>query len=131
MYVVPVRAILEPSFGQFQMHEELKAAGVLVEYQDDMQGSVLFCSHTWLRHKHPDDVRGVKFELLCAVLQRAVDGTLDLRPEKNTHVLFGESASRAFRLRADDMRRGLADGYVFFECAISSLGSLTATHASS
>ena len=47
MYVVPVRTLLAPSFGQFRSHEELKAAGVLVEYHNTMEGAVLFCSHTW------------------------------------------------------------------------------------
>ena len=126
MYVVPVRTILAPSFGQFRSHEELKAAGVLVEYQDDMEGSVLFCSHTWLRHKHPDNAQGVKFELLRAVLQRAVDGTLNLYPHWLVDFMFKKEA-RAFRLRAADLRSGLADGYVFFEC-VRTGGTLSTPH---
>lgn len=114
MFVIPVSTILAPSFLHFRSHEELKGAGHLVEYQDWMEESVLFVSHTWLRQQHPDNERGVKFALLRAVLQRAVEGTLDIGPHWFTGLVF-KKAGFPFRLRAADMQRNLANGYVFMD----------------
>ena len=94
MYVVPIRTLLAPSFPGIRSHEELKAAGMLVEYHKGMEGSVLFCSHTWLRYKHPDNAQGVKFALLCALLRRAIDGTLDIKP--SVEIARRRSASRSY-----------------------------------
>ena len=114
MFVIPVSTILAPSFLHFRSHEELKEAGHLVEYQDWMEESVLFCSHTWLRRNHPDNEQGVKFALLRAVLQRAVEGTLDIGPHWFTGLVF-KKAGFPFRLRAADLRRNLTNGYVFMD----------------
>ena len=113
MYVVPVKTLLAPSFGHFRSHEELMEAGTLVEYNDSMAGKVLFVSHAWLRYKHPDNEQGVKFALLCAVLRRAMEGAMVVRPHFVTELVF-KKGQKAFWLRGADMRR-LAEGYVFFE----------------
>ena len=121
MYVVPIKKILDPSFGfgdRIRSHEELKAEGLLVVYEEDMQGEVLFCSHTWLRRSHPDSVNGIKLTLLKQVLQRAVDGKLEIKPAWQCELVYGKAA-RDLRMHAPDMRRDLADGYVFFDyCSI-------------
>ena len=45
MYVVPVKTVLEPGF-RIVPHEELKAQGKLVVYEEEtMEGKVIFCSH--------------------------------------------------------------------------------------
>ena len=97
MFVIPVGTILAPSFLHFRSHEELKQAGHLVEYKDWMEESVLFVSHTWLRRSHPDNDRGGKFALLRAVLQRAVDGKLDINPHWFTGMVF-KKAGFPFRM---------------------------------
>ncbi len=111
MYVLRVSTLLDPSFECFRPHEELKAEGLLVEFEAWME--VLFCSHTWLRRSHPDNEAGVKLSLLRAVLRRAVEGTLDISPH-----WMSDTAKQRLRLRATDMRR-LADGFVFVDfCSI-------------
>ena len=112
MYVVPIKTLLAPSFSHFRPHEELMAAGALVKYDDSMAGSVLFISHAWLRGDHPDNEQGVKFALLCAVLRRGAEGSLDVSPHFVIDLTF-KKAARPFHLRAADLRRDLADGYVF------------------
>ena len=99
MYVVPIKKILDPSFGfgdHIRSHEELKAEGLLVVYEEEMESAVLFCSHTWLRRSHPDNAKGIKFALLKKVLQRAVDGQLELKPAWQCDLVYGKAA-RAFR----------------------------------
>ena len=118
MYVVPVKKLLDPSFGdQLRSHEELKAEGSLVVYEEATMGAVLFCSHTWLRRAHPDNAKGIKLALLRAVLRRAVDGRLELKPGWQIDLVYGSRAARRFRLRAADLKRDLADGYIFFDYA--------------
>ena len=112
MFVVRVSTILEPSFTRIRSHEELKAEGLLVEYEDWM--SVLFCSHTWLRRNYPDNEAGVKLTLLKSVLQSALKGTLDITPHWMTEFLY-KKAAKHFRLHAADMHRNLAHGFVFLD----------------
>ena len=114
MYVVPVKAILDPDF-TIRMHEELKAAGQLVVYEDGMEGKVLFCSHTWLKYSHPDNDEGVKLELLRAVLKQAMEGKT-IEPHVVVQFGFSKKDADSFRLQGAKMRRDLENGYVFFEC---------------
>ena len=117
MYVVPVKAILDPGF-TIRTHEEVKAAGQLVVYEDGMEGKVLFCSHTWLRNSHPDNSQGVKLQLLRAILKRALEGKYDIEPHWGVQVVYkNKKDTQAMWLRGADMRRDLENGYVFFECA--------------
>ena len=57
MWVVPVANVLQMQ--QLRPHEELKAEGLLVEWNEHM-APVMFCSHTWLRWRHPDSANDVK-----------------------------------------------------------------------
>ena len=107
MYMVPIKTLLAPSFGHFRPHEELLAAGALVEYDESMAGRVLFVSHAWLRSAHPDNEQGVKFALLRALLRRAVEGPLAISPHWMTAVAFRNAND--FRLRSTDVRRRLPD----------------------
>lgn len=113
MYVVKIRTLLAPSFQHFRPHEELKAAGMLVEWREGM-GAVIFCSHTWLRTSHPDSAAGDKFALLVSVLRRIQAGKLDIHPEAVAGVQL-PGANKRLRLRAADLQRQLVDGYVFFD----------------
>ena len=142
MYVIRVSTLLDSSFKSFRPHEELKAEGLLVEYQEEMSAEcVLFCSHTWLRRAHPDNEAGVKLALLKAVLRRAVEGTLDVHGHWINHLTYKSEAKR-IRLKGADVRRDMADGYVFMDyssipqadaeaqkCAIASLVSYVSTSA--
>ena len=116
MYVVSVKTILDPDF-TIRKHEELKAAGQLVVYEDGMEGKVLFCSHTWLRNSHPDNSQGVKLQLLRAILKRALEGIHDIEPHWMVQLRYKKREAQAMWLRGADMRRDLENGYVFFECA--------------
>ena len=113
MWVLPVRTLLSPSFQMLRPHEELREAGALVEWQPGM-APVLFCSHTWLRHRHPDSSQGDKFKTLTDTLRRIVAGELDISPGWMISLMYGKKAKR-FRCKADELRRNLADGYVFFD----------------
>ena len=113
MYVVKISTLLAPSFQHFRPHEELKAAGMLVEWHEGM-GAVIFCSHTWLRGSHPDDEAGVKFALLVGLLRRIQAGRLDIFAEAVVSMVVG-GMKKELRLRAADLQRSLEDGYVFFE----------------
>ena len=111
MCVVKINTLLAPSFQHFRPHEELKAAGMLVEWQEGM-GDVIFCSHTWLRGNHPDSEAGDKFALLTCLLRKIQAGKLDVFPEAAASFVF---KATTLRLKAKDLKRSLADGYVFFD----------------
>ena len=111
MYVVKISTLLAPSFQHLRPHEELKAAGMLVEWQEGMD-DVIFCSHTWLRGHHPDSEAGDKFALLTSLLRKIKAGKLDVYPEPGASFIF---KATTLRLKAKDLKRSLADGYVFFD----------------
>lgn len=111
MYVVKISTLLAPSFQHLRPHEELKAAGMLVEWQEGMD-DVIFCSHTWLRGSHPDSEAGDKFALLTSLLRKIKAGKLDVYPEPGASFIF---KATTLRLKAKDLKRSLADGYVFFD----------------
>lgn len=70
MYVMPVSEVLK--LNEFQPHEELKDR--LVEWKPGM-GKVLFCSHTWLKYKHPDDDAKSKIKMLQRILIKIRDNS--------------------------------------------------------
>ena len=111
MYVVKISTLLAPSFQHFRPHEELKAAGMLVEWQEGMN-DVIFCSHTWLRGNHPDSEAGDKFSLLAGLLHKIQAGKLDVFTEAVASIMF---RGMTLGLKAKDLKRSLADGYVFFD----------------
>ena len=113
MWVLPIRTLLSPSFQMFRPHEELRDAGALVEWQPGMS-PVLFCSHTWLRHRHPDSAQGDKFKTLTGVLRRILAGELDISTNWIISLIYGKAAKR-FRCKADALRRNLAEGFIFFD----------------
>ena len=51
MYAVPLKVLLQ--MGEMIPHEELKATGRLVEFQNSL-GKAMFVSHQWVGHRHPD-----------------------------------------------------------------------------
>ena len=77
MYVVKISTLLAPSFQRFRHHEELKAAGMVLEWTEGM-GDVIFCSHTWLRFSHLDSEAGDKFALLTGLLRKMQAGKLEI-----------------------------------------------------
>ena len=111
MYVVKISTLLAPSFQHFRPHEELKAAGMLVEWQEGMN-DVIFCSHTWLRGNHPDSEAGDKFSLLAGLLHKIQAGKLDVFTEAVASITF---RGMTLGLKAKDLKRSLTDGYVFFD----------------
>lgn len=113
MFVVKVTTLLAPSFQRFRSHEELKAAGMLVEWREGM-GAVLFCSHTWLRRAHPDSEAGDKFAMLTGLLRKIQAGQLDVHPNWLMAMLMPDAKKR-LRLKAAELQRDLVDGYVFFD----------------
>ena len=79
MHVIPVKTLISPSFQMFRPHEELRDAGALVEWQQGM-APVLFVSHTWLRHTHPDSEARDKFKTLTDVLKHILLGDVQAKP---------------------------------------------------
>ena len=108
MWVLPIRTLLSPSFQMFRPHEELRDAGALVEWQPGMS-PVLFCSHTWLRHRHPDSAQGDKFKTLTGVLRRILAGELDISTNWIISLIYGKAAKR-FRCKAASSRSTTARG---------------------
>ena len=106
MYVMRVADVLK--LETIQTHEELKAKGLLVERVDGM--CVLFCSHTWLGHRHPDP-NGVKCALLKDFLASIVAGTRAIK----THYFAKIVHSKSFDISAKRLQRDLANGYVWLD----------------
>ena len=115
MWVVPVRTLLSPSFTFFRPHEEMRAANMLAEYHESMSGCMMFISHAWLRTSHPDNEAGVKFRLLRTLLQRIVQGTLDIKTPWMVTEIVGRKSAKNVRIKAARLKRDLADGFVFFD----------------
>lgn len=113
MYVLPIKTLLSPSFQMFRPHEELKAAGALVEWQQGM-APVLFVSHTWLRHRHPDSEALDKFKALVGSLRRMLAGDLIVKPNFMIDIIYGKEA-KLFRIGAKQLQSDLTDGFVFFD----------------
>ena len=117
MWVIPVANVLQMK--QLRPHEELKAEGLLVEWNEHM-APVMFCSHTWLRWRHPDSANDVKFELLCDILRKAIAGQhRGINPHWTSSIAFGEKGVKSLRLHTADLQRDMRDGFVFFDyCSI-------------
>ena len=113
MFVLPIQTLLSPSFQKLRPHEELRAAGALVEWHLGM-APVLFVSHTWLRHRHPDSEAGDKFKTLVGVLQRIMSGELNIVPGWLVKLIHGREA-KSFHISAAALRRDLMNGFIFFD----------------
>ena len=113
MYVIPVKTLISPSFQMFRPHEELRDAGALVEWQQGM-APVLFVSHTWLRHTHPDSEARDKFKTLTDVLKHILLGDVQAKPYFTVQLVYGRAA-KEFNVGASQLQRDLTDGFVFFD----------------
>ena len=113
MYVLPIKTLLSPSFQMFRPHEELKAAGALVEWQQGM-APVVFVSHTWLRHRHPDSEALDKFKTLTQTLKRMLAGSISIKPGWMVELQYRKDAKQ-YRIGAKQLQSDLADGFVFFD----------------
>eukprot|EP00397_Hematodinium_sp_SG-2012_P054318 GEMP01065405.1.p1 GENE.GEMP01065405.1~~GEMP01065405.1.p1 ORF type:complete len:178 (+),score=32.06 GEMP01065405.1:212-745(+) len=71
MYCVPLNVVLEMK--SVVKHEELLAAGVLVEHDFGDQAPVIFVSHQWLSADHPDP-QAAQFAILQAAIRRLLAG---------------------------------------------------------
>ena len=106
MYVLRVQDILELT--SLQTHEELAVAEKLVEWTPGC-GDCIFISHTWLRHRHPDDAEHSKLKLLQQLLESILDGTAsDITADWALAFSFGGDLV----FKADKMRKSLANDCV-------------------
>ena len=103
MFVMPVSEVLK--LDELQPHEELKDK--LVEWKPGM-GKVLFCSHTWLKYKHPDDDAKSKITMLKRILVRIREKTIGDLP-------FWGAYYDPVQIKAKELYRDLANGYVWFD----------------
>jgi ankyrin repeat protein len=103
MYVMPVSEVLK--LDELLPHEELKDK--LVEWRPGM-AKVLFCSHTWLKYKHPDDNAKSKISMLKKILLKIRDKTIG-------DLAMPASYYDPINITAKDLHRDLADGYVWFD----------------
>lgn len=113
LYVLPIKTFLSPSFQMLRPHEELRDAGALVEWTQGM-APVLFVSHTWLRHRHPDSAAQDKFRTLTRTLQRIVEGDLTVSCGWLIKFIYGKDA-KAFCFSAAQLQRDLSEGYLFLD----------------
>ena len=70
MYLMPMPTLL--AFEKMAAHQALEAEGKLVKYTSETRGRVVFISHQWLGHKHPDPA-GEQLDVLQRVLQRLME----------------------------------------------------------
>lgn len=68
--IFAARASRIVTFNGFRVHEDMKDAGDLVEWQDDM-GILIFVSHQWTSFAHPDHT-GSQFRLLTSMLDLSI-----------------------------------------------------------
>lgn len=90
-------------------HEDIQEK--LVEWTPGM-ADVVFFSHTWLGFTHPDP-KGVKWLLLKQLLQKALEGVLDVHPHWSVEFLFDSS----LRLKAKKLQAALTGGYIWIDFA--------------
>ena len=81
MYVLPVAVVHD--FGRIPSHEVVRH--LLVEWQEDME--VLFVTHTWLSHGHPDNDANEKLLLLLPFLLGA--GSKHIHPDYTLEMTVG------------------------------------------
>jgi hypothetical protein len=76
MFVLPIKDAIAVTGkdGDLPCHEDLRAEGLLVQYDPTTMGKCLFMSHTWLRYNHPDSAEGLKKDLLNTLLSGIVSG---------------------------------------------------------
>ena len=86
MYVLRVADVI--ALERLPVHDDLKAAGTLVEWDASM-GACIFVSQTWLSFKHPDDKENSKLKCLQAILRRAAAGKLTVHPNAQAEMIWG------------------------------------------
>mmetsp|Transcript_70354 Transcript_70354/g.205759 ORF Transcript_70354/g.205759 Transcript_70354/m.205759 type:complete len:363 (-) Transcript_70354:69-1157(-) len=69
LYAVPIHSIF--AMDRMKSHEELMREGSLVQWNEGM-GPLIFITHTWLGHTHPDP-RGCKLALLKEFLRGSIE----------------------------------------------------------
>ena len=74
MYLIPVTSFMK-LMEHMPAHQDLLDHGLLVEYEPDMEGRVIFVSHEWCAANNPDP-DGVQMRCLQEVLRRMMDGEL-------------------------------------------------------
>ena len=112
MWVVPVDKAIEVTSrpGDLLCHEDLKAEGLLVEYDARTMGKCLFFSHTWLRNKHPDSAEGVKKALLHDILLAITKGEIGF-----TAYWFAAVSHHMKDMPASAVTANYATGYVWLD----------------
>lgn len=74
MYLIPVTSFMK-LMEHVPAHQDLLEHGLLVEYEPDMEGRVIFVSHEWCAANNPDP-DGVQMRCLQEVLRRMMYGEL-------------------------------------------------------
>ena len=115
IWVTPIKALL--AWERMRTHEELQKQGALVQWsKEQLGGTILFVSHTWLSYSHPDGERNEKLGLIKAWLGAILDGTAkDILPQWAQG--FSKADARRMTISAGAIRRDLLDGYVWLDLA--------------
>ena len=106
MFVVPIKHFLTMSI--IEMHEDLRAQGILVEYVTG-SGPVIFMSHTWYSTAHPDP-HSRKLRLLQNLLKQAALKKLSVPAYWQESLHFGLKF-----VPAGQMQAHVKDGYVWID----------------
>ena len=115
IYVIRIKRLL--AMERMLTHEQLRDEEALVEWKAG-DGHVLFASHTWLNHTHPDNERNEKLSLLKGWLGNILDGRAkDITPQWSQAQSGQGSEVKGLRIKAAKIRRDLLDGFVWLDLA--------------
>ena len=115
IYVIRIKRLL--AMERMLTHEQLRDEKALVEWKAG-DGHVLFASHTWLNHTHPDNERNEKLSLLKGWLGNILDGRAkDITPQWSQAQSGQGSEVKGLRIKAAKIRRDLLDGFVWLDLA--------------
>ena len=84
-YVIPVPTLLE--LEAWQPHQDLLAAGKLIEINDDQDVEVLFISHQWTALNHPDP-SNEQLEALQRVLRMLMAGKSEVKSNAFMNMVY-------------------------------------------
>jgi hypothetical protein len=85
MYAVPVDVVL--GLSAFETHQTMSKANQLVQVTQGMD--VIFVSHQWLGHQHPDP-GGNQLRCLQRVLRRLANGEVDVENDFKQQIVFND-----------------------------------------
>ena len=86
MYVLPFHEFM--AMDEWQPHQNLKAQGKLMEFDESMWGKIFFISHQWTAYNHPDPNKD-QLQSLQHVLRRLANGEMSVKGNFAVEFMYG------------------------------------------